>query len=991
MPTIDQLPPATAASDTDEFVVTQSGIAVKVTRAQVLSGVQSQLAPASGTLLGRISPGLGAPESIAIGANLMLANGSLSATAIPFQVGVLPQGTVPGSGDLVPLGQNNTNTAVTYSQFMNGLSSIGNINASAMLVQPTGATKTVKLADFAASTLATSGGSMTGALTLATDPVVPLQAATKEYVDGQVATSLPKSGGTLSGALVLSSDPNTTLQAATKNYVDTQLATALPKSGGTLSGALVLAGDPTTSLQASTKSYADARVLRSGDSLTGPLVLAADPTSALQAATKGYVDNQVANTLPRSGGTLTGALTLAADPTASLQAATKHYVDSQSVTGLPTSGGVLTGPLTLAADPSAALQAATKGYVDNQVGTTLPKSGGTLTGTLTLAADPTSSLQAATKHYVDSQSVTGLPTSGGTLTGPLTLATSPTAAMQAATKQYVDGQVATSVPLTGGTLTGALTLAANPSVALGAATKQYVDFSTGASGVINVKSPPYSAQLNGVTDDTAAFKAAYQAAPVGSVIYVPNGITNLQNPNNWGISLTKWVKWIVDGTTLPNGTSLADAIPGGGSPSSFVLPGLVVGNSSASAEASQGASQATDFAVSRSAYIVNHTGGSTGVVATNTRADTIIYNSPNNYIWGGLDRLLWVGVQTPSAATPAQHVARYVQTVRQSVGTNSSGQPLPQPQLWAACLEYRDTTGQPSSVTGSSITVEMDWMGNGPDDGKLRQIQSLVIGQANMSGAPVEVSTVIGIYLGGGSTGHAYQVFTIGLPFSTSVLDTTGAQQLSGAAAIRMAAGHKIAFEPTNSNSLAYDSTTSTLRWNQGTLSYVVGKGITVGFQNVCSGNTTLPYYVAGNIVFLVGGSTYTITLPPASTVAAGTGFTFSNLTSGVVTIMPTGTDSIDNPPVTLRQNDRYHIISDGSACWREVFRTNFVNPRFVGTPTLPSYTVAGLPAATTPGSLAYASNGRKPGESAGAGTGVQAFSDGTRWVSVGSGTQVVA
>jgi hypothetical protein len=32
------------------------------------------------------------------------------------------------------------------------------------------------------------------------------------------------------------------------------------------------------------------------------------------------------------------------------------------------------------------------------------------------------------------------------------------------------------------------------------------------------------------------------------------------------------------------------------------------------------------------------------------------------------------------------------------------------------------------------------------------------------------------------------------VPFSTSVLDTTGAQQMAGAAAIRMAAGHAIAF-----------------------------------------------------------------------------------------------------------------------------------------------------------------------------------------------------
>ena len=234
MPTIDQLAPATASSDTDEFIISQGGTALKATRAQVLAGVQPQLAPPSGTLLGRISSGTGAPESIAIGANLALTNGALSAAATPFLISTLPSGTVPGTGDIVPLGQGENNTAVTYGQFVSGLAGVANINASGMLVQPTGAKTSSTLAAFAAGTLPITGGSMTGALTLAADPTTALQAATKEYVDSQVAISLPKSGGALSGPLSLASDPSTTLQAATKNYVDTQVATSLPRAGGTI-------------------------------------------------------------------------------------------------------------------------------------------------------------------------------------------------------------------------------------------------------------------------------------------------------------------------------------------------------------------------------------------------------------------------------------------------------------------------------------------------------------------------------------------------------------------------------------------------------------------------------------------------------------------------------------------------------------------------------------------------------------------------------------
>ena len=145
----------------------------------------------------------------------------------------------------------------------------------------------------------------------------------------------------------------------------------------------------------------------------------------------------------------------------------------------------------------------------------MPRAGGSLTGTLTLSADPTSPGQAATKHYVDTQVATALPLTGGSLTGLLSLAAAPTAALHGATKQYVDGQIVTALPYSGGTLTGALTLAGAPTAPLQAATKSYVDANPNAEGVINVMMPPYGAKINGVTDDTAAFKAAYQAAAAG--------------------------------------------------------------------------------------------------------------------------------------------------------------------------------------------------------------------------------------------------------------------------------------------------------------------------------------------------------------------------------------------------------------------------------------------------------------------------------------------
>lgn len=1127
MPTIDQLAPATSATDEDEFIVTQSGIARKITRAQVLNGLQPTLTVNSGSLLGRSSTGIGAPEVVTIGANLSFNNGTLSASAVPYVLSALPAGNVPAGSDLISMSQAGANVAVTYSQLLRGFPAIANVDLSQGLVTPTGATTGKKLADVAASMIPLAGGTMTGPLALFGNPALPAQAANKAYIDQSVAAAVPLSGATMSGiltlvsaplqaldaatksyadglaaglvalsggsmtgALVLNSDPISgrqaatkqyadtklsrtgdtlsgslqlaadpvlALQAATKNYVDGAVGTTLPLAGGTLLGGLSLAADPSSAPQAATKRYVDQRLLRTGDTLTGILALAADPIAAGQAATKNYVDIQVGTAVARSGAsmsgalllasdpatslqastkqyadlkiarngdTLTGALYLAADPQTPLQAATKHYVDSQFLTAVTAAGATFAGPVVLAADPASPLQAATKQYadarvlrsgdtlngslslatdpvmpaqaatkryVDAQIVSVLPLSGGSLTGILTLSADPTSATQAATKNYVDSRVATTLPLTGGTVGGALSLGTTPTAPAHAATKQYIDGQVASVLPLSGGSLTGSLALSGTPVLPLQAATKSYVDANPNSQGVINVAMPPYGAKLDGVTDDTAAFKAAYLAAPSGSAIYVPNGTTVLQLPGTWAVSLAKKVKWIVDGTVLANGTALAAAIPTGGSPAAFALPGLVVGNTVSGLTSSQAGSAATDFAVNQSSYIVNHNGGSAGAVSTNSRHDTIIYNSPGNYIWGSLDRLIWSGTQTPVSATPAQHVARYVQTLRQAATIAGGNPSLPQPQLWAACLEYRDTTGLPSSAANASLTVEMDWYGNGLDDANNRTIQSLVIGQHNTSGAAVEVSTIIGVYLSSGSSGSAKTIFAIGTPFSNAVLDTTAAVSINSAPAIKLAAGHAIAFDTSGGNKLFYNNTTGILTWAQGSLSYPVGKGITVGWQTVYGSSGTLPSYIAGNIIFLIGSSPYTINLPAASTVAAGTGFTFSVLSAGAVSILPNGSDGIDTAPIVLHIYDRYHIVSDGNGYWREVFRTNAVSPRFSAPIVLPSYTIAALPTGVVAGAKAFASNGRKPSEAAGAGTGVEVFFDGQKWISSCSGAAAAA
>lgn len=89
-----------------------------------------------------------------------------------------------------------------------------------------------------------------------------IQALTEQVADvsGVANGALPKSGGTMTGALTLAGAPTQDLQAATKKYVDENSGKgALMLTGGTMTGPLTLSGAPTSDLMAATKKYVDER------------------------------------------------------------------------------------------------------------------------------------------------------------------------------------------------------------------------------------------------------------------------------------------------------------------------------------------------------------------------------------------------------------------------------------------------------------------------------------------------------------------------------------------------------------------------------------------------------------------------------------------------------------------------------------------------------------------------------------------------------------
>jgi hypothetical protein len=164
------------------------------------------------------------------------------------------------------------------------------------------------LANVADETVARSGDTMTGPLLLTGDPTEDLEAATKRYVDAEVTAvgerlttsfrnadsglqtqingKVNRAGDTMGGPLLLASDPTMPLQAATKAYVDANIG-----SGGGDGGGGGIGDAPFDGHTYGRQNQAWSRVLPiAGGSLTGMLSLAGAPEGDMQAANKAYVD-----------------------------------------------------------------------------------------------------------------------------------------------------------------------------------------------------------------------------------------------------------------------------------------------------------------------------------------------------------------------------------------------------------------------------------------------------------------------------------------------------------------------------------------------------------------------------------------------------------------------------------------------------------------------------------------------------------------------------
>ena len=155
----------------------------------------------------------------------------------------------------------------------------------------------------------TAGDTLTGFLTLNSDPTALLHAASKQYVDAQILSGVVTSAGKWTTARSISLGGDATGSVSIDGSSNVTLTVAVVDDSHTHDGRYY------------TETEADARFVNAtGDTLTGFLTLNADPTALLHAATKQYVDAQVTSGVVTSANKWTTArsITLAGDATGSV-------------------------------------------------------------------------------------------------------------------------------------------------------------------------------------------------------------------------------------------------------------------------------------------------------------------------------------------------------------------------------------------------------------------------------------------------------------------------------------------------------------------------------------------------------------------------------------------------------------------------------------------------------------------------------------------------
>jgi len=218
---------------------------------------------------------------------------------------------------------------------------------------------------------------------------------------------LPLTGGTLTGGLTLSADPSTNLQAATKQYVDNEVAGIVDSAPATLDTLNELAaalGDDANFSTTVTNSIA-AKVSKSGDTMTGNLSFGSNDKAIFGAGSDLQIYHNGSHSYIQDVGTGRLYITTNGDEIrltpqgggenglrVQQDGAVNLYYDNGEKLATTSTGVDVTGNIAVSGTVDGVDIATRDGVLTSTTTTAnaaLPKAGGTMTGAITFAAGQT--------------------------------------------------------------------------------------------------------------------------------------------------------------------------------------------------------------------------------------------------------------------------------------------------------------------------------------------------------------------------------------------------------------------------------------------------------------------------------------------------------------------------------------------------------------------------------------------------------------------------
>jgi hypothetical protein len=322
----------------------------------------------------------------------------------------------------------------------------------------------------------------------------------------------------------------------------------------------------------------------------------------------------------------------------------------------------------------------------------------------------------------------------------------------------------------------------------------------------------FGAKLDGTTDDTAAWTAARAATAVNGTITVPRGQLSVTAAPTSGP--TTPVLWKYDGLVFPGGSNQPVVSMGTDTVETFFASNKYFGRGSGYTNAGP---------VVRIDNTLNHAGGTASFTNNSLLVNTTASGTTGNFSYGITSQL--------SASRPSggNSVALAGYATRTANG----------PAIFGGNIYAQDMTGNPSSVSGSAVGVELDVIANGDDDGGAG-VASVPIGQgvrviADITGAKAVAGGAdavigwgvrVGPTSGTTTTSFKRMVACLG-QFSIAAFSTEYAVEMSAAAnAILLATGHHIGLDNAGPPSGTVPATAKLRLSSNGTNATLAGGGL---------------------------------------------------------------------------------------------------------------------------------------------------------------------